>query len=183
MVDYTQLTLAVRTDGDPASMVSVVKNSIWSIDRYLPVYEVQTMQQIVADSTSQRRFNSFVMAAFAAIALILAAVGIYGVLSSLVNARTAEIGIRMALGAQPRNVLAMILRQGLGMIALGLFFGLSGGWALSRLLKSILFGVDTYHAGTYAEVALVMIVLGTISCFLPAHRATRINPVEALRYE
>lgn len=183
MVDYTQLTLAVRTNADPASMVSVVKNSIWSIDHYLPVYEVQTMQQIVADSTSQRRFNSFVMAAFAAIALILAAVGIYGVLSSLVNARTAEIGIRMALGAQPRNVLAMILRQGLGMIALGLFFGLSGGWALSRLLRSILFGVDTYHAGTYFEVALAMIALGSVSCFLPALRATRINPVEALRYE
>jgi len=183
MVDYTQLTLAVRTNADPASMVPVVKNTIWSIDHYLPVFEVQTMQQIVADSTSQRRFNSFVMAAFATVALVLAAVGIYGVLSSLVNARTAEIGIRMALGAQPRNVLALILRQGLVMVALGLLVGLCGGWALSRLLTSILFGVDTYHAGTYAEVAVIMMVLGAISCFLPAHRATRINPVQALRYE
>jgi putative ABC transport system permease protein len=183
MVDYTQLTLAVRTNTEPGSMVPMVKNTIWSIDRYLPVYEVQTMQQIVADSTSQRRFNSFIMAAFASVALILAAVGIYGVLSSLVNARTAEIGIRMALGAQSRNVLTMILWQGLGMVALGLFLGLCGGWATCRFLTSILFGVDAYHAGTYAEVALAMIVLGSVSSFLPAHRATRINPVDALRYE
>ncbi len=183
MVDYTQLTLAVRTALDPAAMTPALKNAVWAVDSHLPVFEVLTMQEIVDVSTSQRQFNSFLMAAFAVIALILAAVGIYGVLASVVNSRTAEIGIRMALGAQTRDVLGMILRQGLGMIALGLFFGLCGGWALSRFLKSILFGVDPYHAGTYIEVALAMIVLGSISCLLPALRATRISPVEALRYE
>jgi putative ABC transport system permease protein len=141
------------------------------------------MQQIVDVSTSQRQFNSLLMAAFAGLALTLAAVGIYGVLSSVVTSRTAEIGIRMALGAQPRNVLTMILWQGLSMIMIGLVIGLAGGWALAKALASVLFGVDPHHAGTFVEVAVAIIVLGSLSCFLPARRATRVDPVRALRYE
>jgi putative ABC transport system permease protein len=183
MVDYTNLTLAVRTDAEPTAMVAAVKSAIWSLDRYLPVFDVQTMQHVIDDTTSQRRFNSLVMAAFAGLALLLAAVGIYGVLSSIVSQRTAEIGIRMALGAQTGDVLRMVIGQGVRVITIGLILGLAGGWAVARLLQSVLFGVDTHYLLTYAGVALAMMALGTLACFLPARRASRVNPVEALRYE
>jgi putative ABC transport system permease protein len=183
MVDFTQLTLAVRSDEEPGAMIARVKNQIWSVDPTAPIYEVQTMQQIVDGTTSQRKFQSFVLSIFAILALILAATGIYGVLSSLVSQRTQEIGIRMALGAQMRDVLGLILAEGFRLVALGLIIGIATGMALSRWLSSLFFAVNPTSPMAYAVVAFIMIVIAILACYLPAARAARVNPMTALRYE
>jgi putative ABC transport system permease protein len=183
MVDFTQLTLAVRGPGDPEALITSVKSQIWSVDRNLPVFEVRTMEQILDEDTSQRKFQSFVMTVFAGLALVLASIGLFGVLSSLVSQRTQEIGIRMALGAQKRDVLGLILREGLRMVALGVIIGVAGGMALSRYLASLFFGVSPAHPATYLQVALLMIGIALIATLLPAWRAARVNPMVALRYE
>jgi predicted permease len=183
MVDYTQLTLAVRSADDPQAMIARLKNQIWAVDKYLPVYEVQTMEQVIASSTSERRFESFLMSIFAALALALATIGIYGVLASLVVQRTSEIGIRMALGAQSGDVLRMIVGEGFRLVALGVLLGVAGGFALSRFLSSLFFGVNAASPVTYIEVALLMLAIAAAACYFPAARAARINPMTALRYE
>jgi putative ABC transport system permease protein len=183
MVDFTQLTLAVRGAGDPEALISSVKSQIWSADRNLPVFEVRTMEQILDEDTSQRKFQSFVMTAFAGLALVLASIGLFGVLSSLVSQRTQEIGIRMALGAQKRDVLGLVLSEGLRMAALGVIIGVAAGMALSRFLASLFFGVSPAHPATYLQVALLMIAIALVASLLPAWRAARVNPMVALRYE
>jgi len=183
MVDYTQLTLAVRSNADPNSLIASVKNQIWSIDKNLPVFEVRTMEQLVDESTSERRFESFVMSIFACVALALASVGLFAVLSSLVVQRTHEIGIRLALGAQAKDVLGMIMSEGFRMVALGVVIGVATGAALSRFLSSLLFAVSAANPTIYLQVALLMIAIAMIACLLPAWRAVRINPMVALRYE
>lgn len=183
MVDYTQLTLAVRGNADPEALIASVKNQIWSIDKNLPVFEVRTMEQVLEEDTSQRRFESFVMSIFASLALVLASIGLFGVLSSLVSQRTQEIGIRMALGAQTKDVLGMVLGEGFRMVVLGVIIGVAGGIALSRYLSSLFFGVSPANPVTYVEVALLMIGIALVACLLPAWRAIRVNPMVALRYE
>jgi putative ABC transport system permease protein len=185
MVDYTQLTLAVRSNADPETLVASVKNQIWTIDKNLPLFEVRTMEQVLDEDTSQRRFESFVMSIFASLALLLASIGLFGVLSSLVSQRTQEIGIRMALGAQTKDVLGMVLGEGLRMVLLGVFIGVAGGIALNWSLSSfnLFFGVSPANAITYVEVALLMIGIALLACLLPAWRAIRVNPMVALRYE
>lgn len=183
MVDYTQLTLSVRSDSDPESLVGAVKNQIWSLDKNLPVFEVQTMQQVIDSSTSQRRFESFVMTTFAALAMLLASIGIYGVLASLVAQRTNEIGIRIALGARTGHVMQLVLGEGARMVALGLLLGTTGGFALSRVLGSLFFGVSPTTPTTYFEVIVLMMSIASVACALPTWRAIRVNPVDALRYE
>ena len=183
MVDYTILTLAVRTSSPPGSVTGAVENAIWTIDKDLPFFKISTMEQIVDDTMGQRRFNSLLMIAFAALALVLAAVGIYGVLSSAVAQRTREIGIRMALGARREDVTRMILRQGFRLIALGVTVGLLAGVALLRLLSSLLFGVRVTSVGTYAEVLAMMFAVGLVACYVPAARAVNVDPIIALRQE
>ena len=183
MVDYTQLTLAVRGNADPEALIASVKNQIWSIDKNLPVFEVRTMEQVLDEDTSQRRFESFVMTVFASLALVLASIGLFGVLSSLVSQRTHEIGIRMALGAQTKDVLGMVLGEGFRMVALGVIIGVAGGIALSRYLSSLFFAVSPANPATYIEVTLLMIGIALVACLLPAWRAIRVNPMVALRYE
>lgn len=183
MVDYTQLTLAVRTTRDPEAQIASVKNQIWLIDKNLPLFDVRTMEQVLAEDTSERRFESFVMSIFAGIALVLASIGLFGVLTSLVNERTQEFGIRMALGAQTKDVLGMVLSEGLRMVILGVIIGVAGGVALSRYLASLFFGVSPANPVTYVEVALLMIGVALLACFLPAWRAVRVNPMVALRCE
>jgi putative ABC transport system permease protein len=183
MVDYTQLTLAVRSNADPEALITRVKSQIWTIDKNLPLFEVRTMEQVLDEDTSQRRFESFVMSVFAGIALVLASIGLFGVLASLVNQRTQEIGIRMALGAQKKDVLGMVLSEGFRMVVLGVIIGIAGGIALSRYLSSLFFGVSPASAITYVEVALLMIGIALVACLLPAWRAIRVNPMVALRYE
>ncbi|HEY2103525.1 MAG TPA: ABC transporter permease, partial [Chthoniobacterales bacterium] len=183
MLDYTQLTLALRSDSDPKSLIRSVKNQIWAVDKNLPIFEVQTMEQVIDLSTSQRRFESFVMSAFAVLALLLASVGIYGVLASLVAQRTSEIGIRMALGAQTKHVMRLVLEEGFRMIAIGLILGVAGGFALVRVFANLFFGISPTTPGTYCEVVLLMALVAMVACALPAWRAVRLNPVEALRCE
>ena len=141
------------------------------------------MEQVLDEDTSQRRFESFVMSVFAGLALVLASIGLFGVLASLVNQRTQEIGIRMALGARTKDVLGMVLNEGFRMVTLGVIIGVAGGIALSRYLSSLFFGVSPANPVTYIEVALLMIVIALIACLLPAWRAIRVNPMTALRYE
>ncbi len=183
MADYTQLTLAIRTDGEPTAMIPAIKNQIWSVDRKVPMFEIATMEQVLRDSTSERRFQSSLMSIFAVVALLLASVGLYGVLASLVTQRTQEIGIRMALGAQRRDVLALVLREGARMVLLGVAIGLAAGLALSRYLSSLFFGVSPANASTYLEVGVLMLGIALIACLLPAWRAVRVNPMISLRYE
>jgi putative ABC transport system permease protein len=183
MQDYTHLTLAVRSSENPDPMIARVKSQIWAVDPNLPVYEVQTMDQIIDQSTSERRFESFLMSIFAGLALVLASVGIYGVLSSLVSQRTQEIGIRMALGAQMLDVLRMVLSEGFRLVLLGVVIGTAGGFGLSRYLSSLFFAVNPTSAGTYVEVSLLMLGVALVACYLPAARAARVNPMIALRYE
>jgi putative ABC transport system permease protein len=183
MGDYTQLTLAVRGNADPEALIASVKNQVWSIDKNLPVFEVRTMEQVLEEDTSQRRFESFVMGIFAGVALVLASIGLFGVLSSLVSQRTQEIGIRMALGAQTKDVLGMVLGEGFRMVVLGVTIGVAGGIALSRYLSSLFFGVSPANPATYVEVALFMLGIALVACLLPAWRAIRVNPMVALRYE
>ena len=183
MVDYTQLTLAVRGNADPQVLIPGVKNQIWSIDRNLPLFEVRTMEQVLAEDTSQRRFESLVMTIFAMLALVLAAIGIFGVLSSLVSQRTHEFGVRMALGAQTKDVMRIVLGEGFRMVLLGVIIGVGCGIALCRYLSSLFFGVSSANPATYFEVALLMIGIALLACFLPAWRAVRVNPMIALRYE
>jgi predicted permease len=183
MVDFTQLTLAVRAMGDPEALITSVKSQVWWVDKNLPVFEVRTMEQILDEDTSQRRFQSFVMSVFAGLALVLAGIGLFGVLAALVGQRTQEIGIRMALGAQSKDVLRMALGEGMRMVLLGVIIGVGAGVGLSRYLASLFFGVSPAGAATYLEVALIMITIALVACLLPAWRAIRVNPMEALRYE
>jgi putative ABC transport system permease protein len=183
MVDFTQLTFAVRAAGDPEALITAVKSQVWSVDKNLPVYEVRTMEQILDEDTSQRRFQSFVMTVFAGLALVLASIGLFGVLTSLVGQRTQEIGIRMALGAQSKDVLRLVVGEGVRLVLLGVVIGVGAGVALSRYLASLFFGVSPANPGTYLEVALLMIAIALIACLLPALRAIRVNPMTALRYE
>ena len=151
MVDYTQLTLALRTVGDPDALIPAIKRQIWSVDHNIPMFEIATMEQVLRDSTSERRFQSFLIAAFAGLALLLASVGLYGVLSSLVTQRTHEIGIRMALGAQKGDVLRLVMLEGARMVLAGIAIGVAAGFALSRYLLSLFFGVGPGNATTYLE--------------------------------
>jgi putative ABC transport system permease protein len=183
MVDYTVLTLAIRTSLEPASVTNAVQRQIWSLDKDLPLFNITTMEEIVKDNMGQRRFNSLLMTAFAAVALILAALGIYGVLSSAVAQRTREIGIRMALGAGQENVTRMVLAQGFRLIATGALCGLVVGIALIGLLSTLLFGVSLTHIGTYVEVLATLFAVGLIACYIPAMRAVRVDPMIALRQE
>jgi predicted permease len=183
MVDYTFLTLAVRTAADPGSLTSAIKHEVWTLDKDLPIYDVATMSQVMDDITGQRRFDSFVMGIFGALALLLAGVGIYGVLSSTVQQRTPEIGVRLALGAQRGNVLRMVMGYGLKLALAGMAVGLVVGFILTRLLASLLFGVSPTHPLTYLAVCVGLMFVSAVACYLPARTALTVDPVRALRSE
>ena len=183
MVDYTYLTLSVRTSLDPASATGAVQKEIWSRDKNIPIYDVRSMSDIVDESISERRFESFLLLIFASIAFVLAVVGIYGVMSSLSTQRTQEIGVRMALGAQRSDVLRMVLNEGLRTVLLGVAIGAAAAFLLIRALKDILFGVPPGDPVAYLSVCLSVILAGCIASSLPAIRAAKMDPLKALRYE
>lgn len=177
------MTVLVRTAGDPVTVVPALRQAIWSIDPNQPVATVKTMEQIVADSIAQPRLNMTLMGMFGGLALILAAVGIYGLLSYAVTQRTQEMGIRMALGAQAGDVLSLVLKQGMALALLGEAIGLAGAFALTRLIRGLLFGVTPTDATIFIAVTGVLTTIALLACYLPARRATKVDPLKALRYE
>jgi putative ABC transport system permease protein len=173
----------VRTTGDAATLTSAVRREIRAVDEELPVYDLRTMNQVIAASVSQRRFSMSLLAVFAAAALLLAAIGLYGVMSYTVTQRTQEIGIRMALGAQANDVLRLIVGQGMTLACIGVAVGLAVGLAISRLISSLLYGVSATDAATFVVISLILTGVALIACFIPARRATKVDPIVALRYE
>jgi putative ABC transport system permease protein len=175
--------LAVRTNLEPASVTSAIRQQVLAVDKNMPIYEVSTMDQLLSDSVVQPRLNLTLLAAFATIALVLAAVGIYGVMAYTVTQRAHEIGIRMAMGAQSEDVLKQVLREGARLAAIGLAVGLLGSLAATRLIRTLLFGVETTDPLTFVAVAVILLGVSLAACYIPARRATRVDPLVALRYE
>ena len=187
---YTQInswkrwmTFAVRTQADPAAMTQAVKGQIWKVDAQLPITRVQTMDEVSAASFDARRFNMLLLTLFAGLALVLAAVGVYGVMSYAVTQRTHEIGIRMALGAQVGNVMRLVMQSGLVIAMVGVAIGLAGAFALTRLMRTLLFAVEPTDKATFAGVSICLLLIALAACYLPARRATKVDPLQALRYE
>jgi predicted permease len=177
------LNLVVKTRTEPATLTNAVRERITSVDPDLPIFDVETMQARIEDSLRARRSPMMLLGVFALLALFLAAVGIYGVLAYVVTQRTREIGIRMALGSGPDRLFRMVLGQGIRVLLAGMVVGLGGALALSRLLRSQLYGVEPTAPGVYLVVAVVLGLVALLACALPARRATRIDPVKALMTE
>ena len=175
--------LAVRTANGPASLAPAVRSLISSLDKDLPVYRVTTMEELVASATAQRKFAMVLLGTFALIALLLAAVGLYGVTAYSVTQRTHEIGLRMALGAQQGDVLKLVLGQGMVLATIGVALGLAAALALTRVMSTMLYGIGAMDRTTFVVVSLLLAIVALLACYLPARRATKVDPLVALRYE
>jgi len=180
---YIPRDLAIRTTGDTSSLVSSVRQIIREVDPDQPVSNVATMADLLGEEAAQRRMGMIMLVGFAALALLLASLGIYGVLAYFVTQHTNEIGVRQALGATPRNILFLVLRKGMGLTLVGVGIGLAAAFALTRLMSSMLFGVKAADPLTFVSVPLLLIVVALLACYLPARRATKVDPLVALRYE
>ena len=181
--ELRSMLLVTRTTGDPLAMAAAVKQQVWNIDKDQPVSEAGTEEEALRQWLAPRRFNMTILLAFAAIALVLAAVGLYSVLAYSVTLRTKEIGIRMALGARPGDVTRFVVRQGLATTAVGLAAGLVGAFVLTRFMASLLVGVSAADPLTFAGVAALLVVVSVAASYVPALRASRVDPMEALRAE
>jgi len=182
-VPFSQMVMVVKATGDPNSLVPGVTKEVAAVDPDLPLFGVKTMEEYMSASVASPRFNTTLLSIFAAVALVLTIVGLYGVMSYSVAQRTNEIGIRLALGAQPRDVLLMIVKQGSLLIVLGLGIGLLGAYAATRLISSLLFGVTAKDPITFVVAAVVLALVALLACYIPAWRATKVDPLRALRYE
>jgi len=180
---YSFMTLVIRTDGDPAAIAPAVQREIRALDPNQPVSDVRTMNDVMADWVSRSRFNTLLLGLFAGLATLLSAVGIFGVMNYSVALRTRELGLRLAVGAQPRQVLLLVLKQGLTLTVAGVVLGLAAASALTRLLSGLLFGVGTVDVTTFTTISVLLVVVSLLACYLPARRAMRIDPLSALRYE
>jgi putative ABC transport system permease protein len=176
-------SIVVKTDSDPTAMIGAIRREIQAVDKDQAVFNVTTLEQLMGDSIRIRKFFMLLLLVFAALALLLAAVGIYGVMSYVASQRTYEIGIRMALGAQTRDVLKLIIGNGMALTFIGVVAGLGGALALTRLMSSLLFGVSATDAVTFISVSAGLIVVALVACYIPARRATKVDPLVALRYE
>jgi putative ABC transport system permease protein len=175
--------LVVKTNIDPIGMAATVRSAVWEIDKDQPVSNIKTMDEIAAESVARQRFSMMLLAIFAAVALVLAAVGIYGVMSYSVTQRRNEIGIRMALGAQRSDVLKLTVGQGLKLVLVGVAVGLVGAFVLTRLMVSLLFGVGATDPGTFIVISIILVGVALFASYIPARRATRVDPLVALRYQ
>jgi putative ABC transport system permease protein len=180
---WNAMVLVARTSVDPGSLAAPIRQQVSAIDRDLPVFDVKTMQEVRALSIAVYSIGSVTMTIFAIVALLLAAVGIYGVMAFAVSQRTQEIGIRMALGARALDVLKLVLRNGMFLAAIGAVIGLAGAFAITRFMSSLLFGVSPTDIWTFALVTMGLLLVALFACFIPARRATKVDPMIALRYE
>jgi putative ABC transport system permease protein len=177
------MTLVLRTDGDPTTIAAAAQREVRALDPDQPVSDVRTMSEVMAETVARARFNTVLLTVFAGLATLLAAVGIFGVMNYSLALRTREIGLRMALGAQQRQVRLLMLKQGLLLTLIGTVIGVIGALALTRLMSSLLFGVGAADPLTFGVIVLLLMLVSLIACYLPARRATRIDPLIALRAE
>lgn len=174
---------AVRTAGQPRSLVNAIQSQVWALDKDQPVTGVRTMEEIIDASVSERRFQTLLLIVFASVAVGLAMIGIFGVLSYSVNQRTPELGLRMALGAAPRNILALVLKQAGTLIGVGVIIGLAGAYGLTRYVQSLLFGIKSTDWTTYAAAVALLAIVAVAASLIPARRGSRVDPIVALRYD
>jgi putative ABC transport system permease protein len=176
-------TLVVRTSGDPRSLKAAIREQVLAVDKNQPVYDIKTMDERVSATLETRRFAVVLLGSFGGLALLLAAIGLYGVLAFTVSQRTREIGIHMALGAQAGDVLRMVIKQGMSLVLIGVLLGVAGAYVATRAMQSLLFGVSATDPMTFAVVPLLLAIVGFVACYVPARRATKVDPLVALRYE
>jgi putative ABC transport system permease protein len=177
------MNLVVKTKGDPAAIAQNVISEVRRVDRFLPIANIRAMRELAGNALRTDRFNAWLLGAFALLALLLAALGIYGVISYYVLQRMRELGIRMALGANARDVLRLILMQGLKLASLGVGLGLPAALALTRRMESLLFDVRPTDPSTFSVIAVVLLLVALFACWLPARRATKVDPLRALHHE
>jgi len=174
--------IIIRAD-NPIGLATAARERIWQVDRDQPVSKIATLDDILDHEVQNRRSQAVLLGAFAGLALAMACIGLYGVLAFLVTQRTQEIGVRIALGARPLDILAVVVGCGLALAVAGVGIGLIAAVALMRLLESLLFGVSARDPLTFASVAIILLLVASVACFIPARRAMRIDPITALRYE
>jgi putative ABC transport system permease protein len=177
------MVLAVRASGDPTNLTSAIREQVQALDKDQPIFDVRTFMQLRDESLAPQRLNMLLLGIFAAVALVLSAVGIYGVMSYLVTQRTHEIGLRMALGAQLSDVLKLVVGHALILALIGVSIGLGLALILTKLISSFLFGVGAKDPITFAAVSVLLIGIAVFSSFIPARRASKVDPMVALRYE
>jgi putative ABC transport system permease protein len=180
---YTPRDLVIRTSGDTSNLVASVRQIVREVDPDQPVSNVATMADVLGEEAAPRRMGMIMLVAFAGLALLLASLGIYGVLAYFVTQHTNEIGVRMAVGASPMNILGLVLKKGMGLTLLGVGIGLVVSFVLTRLMSSLLFGVNASDPLTFVAVPLVLAVVALVACLIPARRAMKVDPMIALRYE
>jgi putative ABC transport system permease protein len=178
-----RINLLTRTEVEPANLASAVRGEIAAVNKDQAVFNIRTMAEIVSQSVAPRRFSMMLLTVFAVVALVLASIGIYGMMSYAVAQRTREIGVRMALGAQSGNVLRLVMGQGMKLALAGVTVGLVASVALTRTIKNLLFGVSATDPATFAAIALLLVLVALLACWIPARRAARVDPMIALRHE
>jgi putative ABC transport system permease protein len=183
-VNWGSMSLVVRAQsGDPVKLTGPIRAELAAIDKNQPIHSFKTLEATVSELVAPQRFTTILLAGFAALAALLAAVGIYGVMSYAVTQRTREIGVRMALGAQPKDVLKVLIRHGLMLVSVGVGLGLAASFALTRLMTDLLFGVEPTDKTTLGAMTLLLVAVALLACFIPARRAMKVDPLVALRYE
>jgi putative ABC transport system permease protein len=180
---YSGMTLVIRTQGDAASVANAARNIISTLDPEQPVADVRTMESLIGTSVARARFNTLLLTIFAVVALLLAGVGIYGVMAYSVAQRTHEIGVRMALGARASDVLRLVVRRGMTLALAGVALGVVASFALTRLMETLLFNVSATDPLTFIGIPLLLVLVALLACLIPARRAAKVDPMIALRYE
>jgi putative ABC transport system permease protein len=175
--------VVVKTTTESAAMVAIMQQQVSQLDQALPLFGIHTMREIRNNNVAPERLNLGLLGGFAALALILAIIGLYGLLAFTVTQRQREIGIRMALGARRFDVLNLVVGQGMRLTSIGILIGISGAWALTRVMEHLLFEVKSTDPMTFSAVSLLLVGVALLACWLPARRAAKIDPMEALRYE
>jgi putative ABC transport system permease protein len=179
----SSMTFVIRMQGDAASITPAARNVISALDPEQPVADARTMESLIGTSVARARFNTLLLAVFAIVALLLAGVGIYGVMAYSVEQRTREIGVRMALGARAADALWLVVRRGMALALAGVAIGVAASFALTRLIKALLFDVSATDPLTFAGIPLLLAIVALLACLIPARRAAKVDPMVALRYE